>query len=124
MFWPITAEFSDTRATNHHGTSGTNLTYNHTTYSSGYCYHERTLAHSLDNDSVLFSLAASLTDIRSWTYRLAYHRAEINLDGSISGSRVRPSFMRVMRASASVGLTHSAFDTVLLRLHGRARQSG
>lgn len=86
--WRLTTEFSRTRATFNHGTAGNNLTYNHNTYRSGYRYHGRSLAHSLDNDSLLFSLVATLTDIRDWTYRLAYHRAEINRDGSVLGSRL------------------------------------
>ncbi len=86
--WRLTTEFSRTRAINNHATVGNNLTYNHNTYRSGYRYHDRTLGHSLDNDSVLFSLVATLTDIRDWTYRLAFHRAEINRDGSVRGGRV------------------------------------
>ncbi len=85
--WRLTGEFSRTRAINNHATDGNNLTYSGGVYRSGYRYHDRSLGHSLDNDSVLFSLVATLTDIRDWTYRLAYHRAEINRDGTILGSR-------------------------------------
>lgn len=87
--WRLTSEISRTRAINNEGeVSGNNLTYNHSVYRSGYRYNERSLGHSLDNDSRLYSLVWTLTDLRDWTYRLAYHRAEINGDGTVSGLRV------------------------------------
>jgi hypothetical protein len=80
--WRLTAEYSDTKAVRNLGITNFNITYNHATYRSGYRYRGRALGHSLEGDSRLFSLVGTLTDLRDWTYRLAYHYAEINRDGS------------------------------------------
>ena len=79
--WRLTAEYSDSTAGFYKGDPDFNAFYNHTLYRSGYRYRERSIGHSLDGDSRLFSLVATLTDIHDWTYSLAYHHAELNRDG-------------------------------------------
>jgi hypothetical protein len=83
--WRITTEYSDSAARFHDSNARFNLFYDHFQYRSGYRYRRRSLGHSLDADSRLFSVVGTLTDLRDWTYRLAYRHAEINRDGA-SGS--------------------------------------
>ena len=117
--WRLTSEFSQTRAINNHETLGKNLTYNHGVYRSGYRYDERSLGHSLDNDTALFSLVGTLTDLHDWTYRLAYHHAEINRDGTVNGGRVgRPlstsnEDINVLEAGLNLPWRNGAFDVEL-----------
>ena len=80
--WRLTGEYSSTEARRNGDRSGVNQTYNHVRFRNGYRYRGRALGHSLDGDSRLFSLVGTLTDVRGWTYRLAYHHAQVNRDGT------------------------------------------
>lgn len=81
--WRITAEASDTTGSlawlyGHHRIG---IIYNHTIYSAGYRFKGRSLGHSLDSDSRLFSLAVQFSDANHWDYTIKFQRAEINIDG-------------------------------------------
>lgn len=83
--WRLTTEYSD--STSYQGAlplsdARFGVFYNHFIYKNGYRYRRRALGHSLDGDARLFSVVGTLTDLRDWTYRLAYHHAELNRDSS------------------------------------------
>lgn len=79
--WRVTAEYTNSVPTldflgggNFYGAA-----YNSYRYpADGFRYDDRALGFSLDSDSKLLSLAASLTDTRGWTYRLTYYNAQIS----------------------------------------------
>ncbi|MFQ6018044.1 MAG: capsule assembly Wzi family protein [Kiloniellaceae bacterium] len=79
--WRLTTEYSDSTAGFFKHDPDFNVFYDHFIYKTGYRYRGRSIGHSLDNDSRLFSVVGTLTDLHDWTYRLAYHRAEVNRDG-------------------------------------------
>ncbi len=90
--WRLTGEFADTTASSAIGLGRSdpqsNIFYNHHIYTDGYRYRKRVLGHSLDGDSRLYSLVASLTDLQDRTYQLRYYRAELNRDGEITSNQV------------------------------------
>ncbi len=111
--WRLTGEYSDTMSILNDGFTGSNVTYNHTTFGHGYRYRGRAIGHSLDGDSDVISFVASLTDIRSWTYRLGYHHTRINRDSAglqtHSVSRNRET-INIFEASLSVPWRRGLFD--------------
>ena len=79
--WSLTAEYTDSRATLDWFSFGKRLpgfAYNNDEYIDGFRYRGRTLGFSLDSDSVLFSLAGTMTDTAGRQYRLAYYNAQIS----------------------------------------------
>jgi len=81
--WRLTAEYTDTADTLVwlFGERKYNVMYEHFIYQTGYRYKDRTLGHSLDNDSKLISVVAQYRDANGWDYTAKYHHAEINVDG-------------------------------------------
>lgn len=79
--WRFTAEYTDSLPSLDF-LGGGNLygpAYNSYRYpGDGLRFDGRALGFSLDSDSKLLSLAASLTDTRNWTYRLTYYQAQIS----------------------------------------------
>ncbi|NOZ42956.1 MAG: capsule assembly Wzi family protein, partial [Alphaproteobacteria bacterium] len=82
--WRLTTEISDTRDSLawFFGRIRYNVIYEHSTYTTGYRFRGRSLGGSLDNDSILISVAGEYQAPDGWLYRLKYHRAEINIDGA------------------------------------------
>lgn len=81
--WSVTAEYSDTRATDDWFEFDDRLpgfAYNNNEYVDGFRYRGRTLGSSLDSDSVLVSLVGAMTDAAGRSVRLAWHDAQINSD--------------------------------------------
>ncbi|MFN4090659.1 MAG: capsule assembly Wzi family protein [Alphaproteobacteria bacterium] len=87
-YWRLITEYSDTAASVLSAEKRYDLTYNHFVYRTGYRYRGRPIAHSLDNDTRLLSVTGLLTDDRGWGYRAAYHRADLNRDGTEGGNMV------------------------------------
>lgn len=118
--WRLTAEYADTKIILH-DTGPYNIMYEHNIYRSGYRYRGRALGFSLDNDSDLISLVGTLTDIRDWTYRLAYHHARINRDGTtrtgFPGEPLSTSAetINIIEAGLTVPWRRGDFD-IMLRL--------
>lgn len=80
--WRLTTEYSDTTGSFFRSDPDFNVFYEHSNYLGGYRYHDRTIGASLDNDTRLYSVSASLTDTRDWIYHLTYHHADLNRDDS------------------------------------------
>jgi hypothetical protein len=79
--WRVTAEYTNSLPTLDFldGGNFTGAAYNSYRYpGDGFRYDGRSLGFSLDSDSKLLSLAASLTDTNGWTYRLTYYNAQIS----------------------------------------------
>jgi hypothetical protein len=79
--WRVTAEYTDTIPTLDFFDGGNfnGAAYNSYRYpQDGFRYDGRALGFSLDSDSKLLSLAASLTDTAGWTYRLTYYNAQVS----------------------------------------------
>lgn len=81
--WEVIAEFSDTLAerTNVRA-QRPNVIYQNFIYSDGWRYRGHSLGGSLDNDTRLISVTGQLTDTRNRFYRLTFHNADINSDGT------------------------------------------
>jgi hypothetical protein len=79
--WRLTAEYADTVPTLNFLGGGNfyGAAYNSYRYpGDGFRYDGRSLGFSLDSDSKLLSIAASVTDTRNWTYRLTYYQAQVS----------------------------------------------
>ena len=67
------------------------IMYNHSIYRTGHRYDGRTLGHSLDNDSKLASISASITKSQGESYSIILRTANLNWDNTprniISNSR-------------------------------------
>lgn len=89
--WRLGVEYADSAA----GLEGAAPVFdafcNHHVFRTGLRFHGRCLGPSLDNDSRLVTLSGSVTDARDRVWRLAWHRAELNRDGSPGGNRVSAS---------------------------------
>lgn len=87
--WRLTAEYTDSVPTLNF-LDGGNIygpAYNSYRYpGDGLRYDGRALGFSLDSDSKLLSLAASLTDTQGWSYRLTYYQAQINSSQLANGT--------------------------------------
>ncbi|WP_439814787.1 capsule assembly Wzi family protein [Zavarzinia sp. CC-PAN008] len=91
----LTMEYSDTRATEDLFSFGSRFgfyAYNNATYPDGMRYRGRTLGHSLDSESQLFSIQGTLVDLRGWRYQLTYHHASI----ASNERRLQPFFTNVV----------------------------
>jgi len=78
--WRAIVEYTDTAAGLIRDTEY-NILYNHRRYKSGYRFHGRSIGDRLDGDSRAWSFTGLLTDADSWTWRINYERARINIDG-------------------------------------------
>ena len=89
--WRLGVEYADSAA----GLEGAAPIFdtfcNHHVFRTGLRFHGRCLGPSLDNDSRLVTLSGSVTDAHDRMWRLAWHRAELNRDGSPGGNRVSAS---------------------------------
>jgi hypothetical protein len=76
----LTVEYADSYATNDlwGGSFMHGVAYNNGGYADGMRYRDRALGFSLDSDSRLFSLAASVTDANANNLSFTYHHAEIS----------------------------------------------
>jgi hypothetical protein len=76
----LTLEYANSIATNDIWGGGAQhgIAYNNGGYVDGMRYRGRTLGFSLDSDSVLYSLQASIVDPANRTYTLTYHRALVS----------------------------------------------
>lgn len=79
--WRGIVEFTDTVVGFFGSKVEYNVFYNHFRYRSGYRYHGRSMGDRLDGDSRAWSLTGLYTDADSWTWRMNYERARINIDG-------------------------------------------
>lgn len=86
----LTIEYTDSLATANlfggniqHGTA-----YNNGQYPDGMRYRGRTLGFSLDSDSRLFTVQASLTDNLQRSLTLTYHRADVSSPWNTAGNAV------------------------------------
>lgn len=84
--WKVGVEYTDTYAfflvekpAGHVGNRAKGSMYNHFIYHDGYTYRDRPIGMSLDGDSRLFSVTASLTDKKNRRYYGAVRRADINV---------------------------------------------
>ena len=81
--WQVIFEASDSMGKIYSSADVDNdIFYNGVYFPEGYRYRSRALGHSLDNDLLLFSVQASLTDAANRSIFAAYHRAKINRDDS------------------------------------------
>ncbi|MFZ5609663.1 MAG: capsule assembly Wzi family protein [Pseudomonadota bacterium] len=79
----LVAEYSDTFANrSFFGRERPGSTYNNFIYRDGFTYRGRAIGASLDGDSRLVSLTATLTDSRNRLFRAALRRADINGDSA------------------------------------------
>lgn len=78
--WRLTGEYTRTAADGIFRKTEYNVFYNHSRYRSGYRYHNRSLGDRLDGDSQGWYLSGMFTSRNSWTYRLTYQNALINMD--------------------------------------------
>lgn len=86
--WRFSAEYSDSTSGFQKASPDFNLFCNHADFPSGLRFHGRCIGPSLDNDSQLLSIVGTLTNTREWTYRVAYHHAELNRDDIAGGNTV------------------------------------
>lgn len=84
--WKLGVEYTDTYAffltekpAGYVGNRSPGSTYNHFIYHDGYTYRDRPIGMSLDGDSRLFSLTASLTDKKNRRFYGAVRKADINV---------------------------------------------
>lgn len=74
-------EFSDTHS--YRGSSkGYNTSYEHAIYQDGYRYFDRSMGHSMDNDSVMVSFGLNLFQRDGSVWGLLIRDAEFNTDGT------------------------------------------
>ena len=91
----LTAEYTDSVPTAHlfsFGYRQYGLTYNNGDYLDGTRYRGRTMGFSLDSDSRLATLQASLVDDRAWVWQLTLNQAQIS-SGPLSRS---PRFTNIV----------------------------
>ena len=80
--WRFVAEYTDSVAALNALDPGKKIyfaSYNNYQYIDGMRYRGRSLGFSLDSDSRLLSLMDQITDAHGRTYRLVFHRADINV---------------------------------------------
>ena len=92
LAWKLRAEYTDTKANRLVGKGVFNdSTYDHSIYTDGYTFRGRTIGGSLDSDTRLLTIAASMIDRRDRSYFLRYRYADVNDPGTpdhrVSGNR-------------------------------------
>lgn len=81
--WKITAEASDTSGSLawFYGEHRKGVMYNHFIYNSGYRYYNQVIGHSLDSNSVYYSLKASVVNSRGLEYGAKFQNILVNTEG-------------------------------------------
>ncbi|MBC8027672.1 MAG: capsule assembly Wzi family protein, partial [Steroidobacteraceae bacterium] len=79
--WRLRAEYADTTCNFSRETPQFDCAYRSQIYTQGYQHRGRTIGHSLDNDSQLYSLGATLVRPSGANWSVIYRTAEINRDG-------------------------------------------
>ncbi len=94
-------EFSDTHS--YRGSSkGYNTSYEHSIYQDGYRYFDRSMGHSMDNDSVMLSFGLNIYQRNGNVWGLLIRDAEFNTDGTNSiDSPNRTAGINTVSASAT-----------------------
>jgi hypothetical protein len=103
----LTAEFSDSIATLHPFSFGSDIygfSYTNGQYLDGMRYRGRTLGFSLDNDSTLVSLQGSWSDTDGRFYELSFHHATIGNSHSVGANIVSPTPVLLNLGEARVSL--------------------
>lgn len=78
MRWYL--EYADTATDGFKGAPFYNFAYNHSVYKSGYRYYGRSIGHTIDSDSRLYTVGAILHDSRNWTYQFVVNAGQLNRD--------------------------------------------
>jgi hypothetical protein len=103
----LTAEFSDSIATLHPFSFGSNIygfSYTNGTYFDGMRYRGRTLGFSLDDDSTLLSLQGNWSDSEGRFYELSFHHATIGNSHSVGNNVVSTTPVLLNLGEARVSL--------------------
>src|ERR1700761_4071876 len=103
----LTAEFSDSIATLHPFSFGSDIygfSYTNGTYFDGMRYRGRTLGFSLDDDSTLLTLQGSWSDAGGRFYELSFHHATIGSSHSEGNNIVSPIPVLLNLGEARVSL--------------------
>jgi hypothetical protein len=79
--WRLRAEYTDTACNFTREAPTFNCAYRNAIYPQGYAYRGRTIGHTMDNDSRMFSLAGLLTRENGDTLSVSVRRVELNRDG-------------------------------------------
>lgn len=113
----FTIEYTDSIATRDIFSFGNDIygfTYNDYKYADGLRYRGAALGFSLDDDSRLASLQASLVDARNITYTLTYHHASISSPNSIGANPITtaPVNINIGEARLSVPFTRLTFQVI------------
>lgn len=80
--WRGYVEYVDTTARFHRDETEPNVTYEHFIYESGYRHYGRSIGHSLDNDSQLWTLGVNLVHDNGGLWGLRLLSGELNTDGT------------------------------------------
>ena len=112
----LTAEYTDSIATRDifsFGNVGYGVSYNDSKYPvDGMRYRGRDLGFSLDSDSRLLTVQASVVDVGDRTFTLTFHRAEVStpFTGAANPLTSAPVTIDIGEARVSVPWTASKFD--------------
>jgi hypothetical protein len=79
--WTVRAEYADTACSFSREAPQFDCAYRNSIYPQGYAYRGRSIGHSMDNDSRLYTLAGLLTRPNGDVLSLALNRGELNRDG-------------------------------------------
>jgi hypothetical protein len=126
----LTLEYSDSVATANIFSFGDVLhgfAYNNGDYRDGMRYRGRTLGFSLDSDSRLASIQASIVDANARTYTLTFHHARVSSIENIAGNVVStaPVYINLAEARLSLPLAFARIDLAARYQDDRPRpQSG
>lgn len=80
--WRLRAEYSDTACNFSRDRPEFNCGYRNAIYPQGYTNWGRSIGHSIDNDSRMYSLGGVLNRSNGDTISLSFRRAELNRDGA------------------------------------------
>lgn len=118
--WRTTFEFTDTLAQDAwiFGDRQTNILYSQAIYRTGHRYQGRTIGHSLDADSRLFSVTGEYFTDTGWAYNIKYHNALINRDESIEDF---DPFQNRVSINIIEGSVSKQTDFGTIKLEGRYR---
>ena len=83
-------EYSDTQTRRFHANGEPNVAYEHSIYLSGYRYHGRNLAASVDNDSKVLSLGLEVYPNADASLKVVLSKLDINTDGRDRATGVVP----------------------------------
>jgi hypothetical protein len=111
----LTAEYTDSIATKDifsFGNVGYGISYNDSKYIDGMRYYGRALGFSLDSDSRLASLQASLVDAGNRTFTLTLHRAQVStpFTGTANPLTTAPVTIDIAEARVSIPWSVAKLD--------------